>query len=150
MASKYPDPVQGQSISPEVGGAVAPAGVWEHPGNGERAITLADPLFGTTQSQAFKRLGFVYKREAQPEEIKTLPQLAADSRKAEEAQLKGLSARLDNLEGVAEKNKSLEEEVAQLRKEKAEREKADRAKAEKSQKAKTAANSKPKAKKASK
>lgn len=122
---KYDPPQEGVSIAQEKGGKVAPAGVWVHPETGNRAITLEDPLFGSAQSQAFLQAGFQFERPAQPEEIVTLPAVAIAEHNAQSDSMKGLSARLDQLEGVAEKNKALEEEVAQLRKEKEERNMAD-------------------------
>lgn len=122
MANAYPRPQQGQGISREEGGAPVSAGVWEHPESGERAITLDDPLFGNAQSQAFKQVGFVFVRPADPSEIKTMPQLAIDSRAADESNMKGLSARLDKLEGVADENEVLKARVKQLEAEKTARE----------------------------
>lgn len=133
MAQAYPRPQQGQGISKEVGGKEAPAGVWEHPESGQRAITIEDPLFGNAQSQGFKQLGFVFLREAEPEEIKTMPQMAHDTREGDEERFKGLSARLDILQGAHDENVILREEVEQLRKEKAERESKTRLAAEKAQ-----------------
>lgn len=106
-------------------------GWYVHKESGQRIIVQDDPLWRNTQAQAFARLGFVFERDATADEIKTLPELAADTRKAEEGTLKGLSARLDALEGVAQENKSLTDEVAALR-EKLEAEQKAREEAEKS------------------
>lgn len=130
MAETYEKPREGASIDTEYSknknAKVPGSGVYKHPESGQVAIVQGDPLWGNTQAQAFARLGFKFVREANEGEIKTLPELAADSRKAEEGNLKGLSARLDALETVAEDNKTLTNEVAELREKlaKAEEEKA--------------------------
>ncbi len=116
MAEKYQDPEEGVTMDKEYskGGSKIPAaGLYRHP-NGTEAIVTGDPLWGNAQAQAFHRLGFKFVREAKPEEVKTLPELAADSRKAEEGNLKGLAARLDKLEGVASENETLQAEVKKL------------------------------------
>lgn len=107
------------------------SGVYRHPETGREVIVQDDPLYGNAQAQGFVRVGFKFVREAKPEEITTLPELAADSRKAGESDVKGLSARLDKLEEVADENKSLKAEIEELRQEKADREEADRQAAEK-------------------
>lgn len=127
MVQAYPNPQQGQGISKEEGGPLAPAGVWEHPDSGQRAITLEDPLFGNAQSQAFKRLAFKFVRPADPDEIKTMPQLAIDSRAADENNMKGLSARLDKLENVSAENEKLAARVKELEAEKLARDQTDAA-----------------------
>lgn len=140
MAQKtYEDPKEGVSMDREYskkGKNIPHSGVYRHP-NGTVAIVQGDPLWGNTQAQGFARLGFVFEREATEGEIKTLPEIAMDTRKAEEGNLKGLSARLDRLEdanaqseaALAEKleeNKSLAAEVAELRAKLAEAEKAEK------------------------
>jgi len=131
MASeKYETPKEGASMDREYSrnksAKVPGSGVYEHPESGQRAIVQGDPLWGNTMAQGFARLGFKFVREATEDEVKTLPELAMDARKAEEGNLKGLSARLDALETVAEDNKTLTNEVAELREKlaKAEEEKA--------------------------
>lgn len=101
----------------EEGGRDVPgAGLYRHPESGQEAIVIDDPLWGNTQAQAFSRLGFKYVRPAEEGEIKTMPELAMDQRKAEESSLKGLEARIGKLEGVQEENTKLTSEVEQLRK----------------------------------
>lgn len=130
----YEAPKEGVSMDREYSknknAKVPGSGVYRHPESGQVAIVQSDPLWGNTQAQGFARLGFKFEREAREDEIKTLPELAMDSRKAEEGNLKGLSARLDKLETVAEDNKNLTSEVEDLRKKLAEAEEA-RAVAEK-------------------
>jgi hypothetical protein len=132
MASeKYEQPKEGASIdreySKDKNAKVTGAGLYRHP-NGTSAIVQDDPLFGNAQAQAFARLGFVFEREALPGEIKSLPEIAADTRKTEEDSLKGLSARLSALETVAEDNKALKAEIATLRAEKSARDETDKTK----------------------
>lgn len=139
MSEAYRQPKEGVAVDQEYSGRskhakVKGAGWYKHPETGRRAIVQEDPLWGNTQAQAFARLGFKFEREATEDEIKTLPELAAKARENEAGNLKGLEARLEKLEGVAEDNKALEVEVKQLRAEKAEREEADRVAAEKAAK----------------
>lgn len=105
-------------------------GLWVHP-NGTSAITQDDPLFGNAMSQSFKRLGFVWQREALPGEVKQLPELALAARKTEESSVKGLDARLSQLEddaaAKAKENAELNAELVTLRQEKADRDAADAA-----------------------
>lgn len=141
MADKYEIPEEGASIATEYSSKknrkanVPGSGVYRHPESGQEAIVQSDPLWGNTQAQAFARLGFKFVREANEDEIKTLPEIAADSRKAEEGNLKGISARLDALENVAAENKDLTNEVAELREKlaAAEAEKAEAVKAAKAE-----------------
>jgi regulator of replication initiation timing len=111
MATKqYERPREGAAIAREVGGKVAPAGLWRHPQSGQEAIVQEDPLFGNAQAQAFLQTGFEYIRPAEPGEVKTLPELAADTRNEQESNVKGLAARLDLLEDANAKNaKALED-----------------------------------------
>lgn len=115
----YETPKEGVSMDREYSkgknAKVPGSGLYRHPESGEEAIVQSDPLWGNTQAQAFARLGFKFVREATEGEIKTLPEIAMDARREEEGNLKGLSARLDKLEGVAEDNKALTDEVAELR-----------------------------------
>ena len=144
MAEKYEIPEEGASMASEYSSKknrkahVPGSGVYRHPESGQEAIVQSDPLWGNTQAQAFARLGFKFVREATADEVKTLPEIAADTRRAEEGNLKGLSARLDQLEdktakseeALAEKieeNKSLANEVAELREKLAAAEKAEKA-----------------------
>lgn len=131
MSEAYKQPKEGAAIDTEYSGRskhanVPGSGLYRHPESGQEMIVQSDPLWGNTQAQGAARLGFKFVREAHEDEIKTLPELAMDSRKAEEGNLKGLSARLDALETVAEDNKTLTNEVAELREKlaKAEEEKA--------------------------
>lgn len=121
MAQAYPKPQQGKAMSREVGGQVAPAGLWEHPESGQQAITLDDPLFGNAQSQAFLQAGFKFVRDVEPDEIVTLPQLALDQQANDRDALKGVMARVSQLEGVADENESLRKRVRELEAEKAAR-----------------------------
>lgn len=149
MATKqYERPVEGRSISREVGGKVAPAGLWRHPESGQEAIVQeGDPLFGNAQAQAFLQTGFKFVREARPDEIHSLPELAADSRQQEEQVTRGLASRLDRLEDANAQNKvalekavtdnqALADENADLRQKLADAEK--QAKADEKTAAKTA------------
>jgi len=110
----YPKPQAGQAKSREEGGRAAPAGWWVHPETGNRAITLEDPLFGNAQSQAFLQAGFVFERDANPDEVQTLPQLALEQNHADRENFKGLSARMSALEGVADENAALKRRIAEL------------------------------------
>lgn len=120
MSEAYKQPKEGAAIDTEYSGRskhanVPGSGVYRHPESGQELIAQSDPLWGNTQAQGAARLGFKFVREAREGEVKTLPELAMDTRKAEEGSLKGLSARLDALETVAEDNKALTNEVAELR-----------------------------------
>jgi hypothetical protein len=64
MAKTYSQPKEGRALAQEEGGR-GKAGVYRHPESGQ-------DLFGNTQGDALARLGFVWVREAQPEEIKTV------------------------------------------------------------------------------
>lgn len=136
MAKDYEDPKPGAAIDGEYSrrskhANVPGSGVYEHPESGQRAIVQGDPLWGNTQAQGFARLGFKFVREATEDEVKTLPELAMDSRKAEEGTLKGITARLDQMDSkVADtlaENKALTDEVSELREKLAEAEKAKEA-----------------------
>lgn len=81
-----------------------PAGVYVHPGSGEELIVRYDPLLGNTQAEAAIRVGFVWKRDVKPDEVKELAtpslQHAADegARTGESGAMKGVQSRLDALE----------------------------------------------------
>lgn len=132
MAEKYEIPEEGASMTTEYSSRknrarnVPGSGLYRHPESGQEAIVQSDPLWGNTQAQAFARLGFKFVREANEGEVKTLPEIAMDTRRADEGNLKGLSARLDALEDANAKsdealkqktaeNKDLAKEVADLR-----------------------------------
>lgn len=137
MAQAYPQPKQGASITREEGGKVAPAGLYRHP-NGAEQIVTEDPLYGNAQAQAFLRLGFEFVRPAEPGEIKSLPELHMEANRAEAESLKGLAARVGQLEGVADENTKLKAQIAAMEAEKAERDAKDAedaAKAKEDQKA---------------
>lgn len=91
------------------------AGLYRHPETGAEAITQYDPLFGNAQSEAFIRVGFERVGDAPEGSVKTILELATEgsAEKAvasdRDALLKGALARLDNLEGAAEENKTLKE-----------------------------------------
>lgn len=124
----YEIPVEGASMSTEYSknknAKVPGSGVYRHPESGQEAIVQSDPLWGNTQAQAFARLGFKFVREAKVGEIQTLPELAMEARSADAETNKGILARLNALEGVAEDNKSLATEVADLKEKLAAEEKA--------------------------
>lgn len=108
-------------------------GLYRHP-NGQEAIVIDDPLWGNTQAQAFSRLGFEFVRDVEPDEIVTLPEMAMNTREAEQSNLKGLTARMESLEREAAQKSELEKEVAELRAQLAEKQEAEdvaKAKAEK-------------------
>lgn len=130
MAKDYPQPQKGASMAREEGGKSAPAGLYRHP-NGNEAIVTEDPLFGNAQAQGFLRLGFEFVRPAEPGEIKSLPEMHMEANKAEADSLKGITARLNVLEDVADENTKLKAQVAALEAEKAERAQADAEAAEK-------------------
>jgi hypothetical protein len=96
-------------------------GLYRHP-NGEEAIVIDDPLWGNTMAQGFTRLGFKFVRDVEPDEVKTLPEMAMDKTEAAAGDLKGLNARMALLEKEAEKKTELENEVAKLRAELAQKE----------------------------
>lgn len=146
MAEKYEIPEEGASMSTEYSSKknrkanVPGSGLYRHPESGQEAIVQSDPLWGNTQAQAFARLGFKFVREATAGEVKTLPEIAMDTRKADEGNLKGLAARLDALEDSnaksdealkqkTEENKDLAAEVAALREQLAAAEKAEKSSA---------------------
>lgn len=96
-----------QGNTGQVGGDKAPRkeGVYRHKITGAEVITQHDPVFGDGQSRAAERAGFVFVREADPSEKKTLGAPSADfenrSARPMEAQAaynKGLEARLNALE----------------------------------------------------
>lgn len=102
--------------APEDGG-LGRAGLYRHPESGQEMHTLSDPLFGEAQSNAAVQLGFVRIRDSKPEEVKTVLDFNVAAKAVEADSLKGLSARMAQLEGVADRNKELEAEVEKLRKE---------------------------------
>lgn len=109
--------------APEEGG-LGQAGLYQHPeaidqstGKLAEMVTKWDPLFGDAQSNAAERLGFVRIGDA-PEGYEKPIDLAQLTRTAGETDnLKGLSARVSQLEGVAERNKELEAEILRLQEE---------------------------------
>jgi len=102
-------------LGPEEGG-VGKAGLYRHPESGEEMHTLSDPLFGEAQSNAAVRLGFVRVRDSKPEELHTVELDAVGRVAADTDSLKGVNARLNQMEGVFERNKELEKELEKLRK----------------------------------
>lgn len=78
------------------------AGVYEHKtaknpdGTPVQLITQHDALLGDGQSRAAERSGFVYVRDVEPGEVKTLGMASAQQGKSED--LKGVLARLNALE----------------------------------------------------
>jgi hypothetical protein len=117
-------PVQGVGQMAEVAGntgqvggnpGLRPAGLYRHPQSGEEAVTFSDPLYGDAQSRAFERVGFEYIGPAPEGYVKTLGVPSASHEKqperAQEAQaeeLKGLRARLNQLEAAEATRKSQE------------------------------------------
>lgn len=120
---KYKDPQQGVSVTQEDGG-VGKAGLYRHP-NGREAICTWDPLFGNTQANAFERLGFVWVRDVEPDEIKQIDLTAIAANAQEQDGMRGINARVRMLEDVHEQNKLLEQENQKLREEMAEKNKTD-------------------------
>lgn len=114
------------------------AGVYEHPETGKQIITLFDPLFGNVQSEGVARLGFVRVRDAEPEEVKSLVEANLEEKNKDNADYKGLAARLSQLESVQAQNVTLQAEVDALRKEKLDREGREVPSAAEDQSAKTA------------
>lgn len=102
-------------LGPEEGG-VGKAGLYRHPESGEEMHTLSDPLFGEAQSNAAVRLGFVRVRDSKPEELHSVELDAVGRAATDTDSLKGLSARVNALEGVQEENKRLTKELEDLRK----------------------------------
>lgn len=82
----------------------AGAGVYEHPtavdenGNPQQIITLHDPLFGDAQSEGVVRLGFVFKRPATAEDVKTIIGNAKDAKEYEKSHDASVTSRVDQLE----------------------------------------------------
>lgn len=149
MPKQYERPVEGRAISREVGGKVAPAGLWRHKESGQEAIVQDDPLFGNAQAQAFLQTGFEFVRPAEPGEVKTLPELQAEVRNESESNVKGLSARLDLLENsnaktqealdaASEENRKLAEDNAKLREDLAQAQKVAKSEDKAAAKAETA------------
>jgi hypothetical protein len=116
IASSKPGKTREKTVGTE-----HPAGVYQHEsakdaeGNPVQVITLEDPLYGNTQSEAFVRVGFRRVRDAKPDEIKTLPQLSFERKERTEEGDK--DARLTKVELEQERSKSarLEEELAKAR-----------------------------------
>lgn len=115
----YKKPQEGAAKTTEYSGGknahVEGSGLYRHPESGEEAFVLGDPLWGNTQAQAFSRLGFKFIRPLEDGDVKTLPEMAMDNKAASDADMKGLNARLAQLEADVEKKSDLEKEVAQLR-----------------------------------
>ena len=103
------------AVSQEEGG-LGEAGLYRHPESGQEMITLSDPLFGEAQSNAAVRLGFVRVRDSRPDEIHNIAMDAITASQGETDSLKGVTARVNALEGVAEKNKDLERQLEEYRK----------------------------------
>lgn len=133
--TEYGQVEEGKSLSREVTrknrklANIPGAGVYRHKESGQEAIVIEDPLWGNTQAQAFAQVGFEYVRPAEEGEIKTMPEMAAADRSAQDSSLKGLEARIGQLEGVRDENQRLKDEVEQLRREKKERDEAEAEKA---------------------
>lgn len=91
----------------QVGGSkvARKAGLYRHPLTGAELITQHDPLYGDGQSRAAERVGFVFVREVEPDEIKTLgtpsqshaeqPERAVETSSAELAELRARLAALE-------------------------------------------------------
>ena len=85
------------------------AGLYRHPETGAEAITTSDRIFGEAQSEAFVRLGFVRVGDAPEGSIKDIIINAEPERVYNSNTVESDRARLDALE------------LAELRREKAER-----------------------------
>lgn len=100
-------------VTAEVGGK-GTAGLYEHPASGEQMATFSDPLFGEAQSNAAVQLGFVrigdvpegYAHYVDISEL-TRDQGSTDS-------MKGLTARMNQLETVQSDNDKLKAQIAEL------------------------------------
>lgn len=114
-------------------GGLGVAGLYRHPeaknpdGSPCEMITQYDPLFGNTQSNAAVRLGFVRVGDAPEGAVKTIESFSQAADEKERDSLKGLNARLDKMEKVAEENDKLRQQVADLEAEKKARAEADEA-----------------------
>lgn len=103
----------GKPLAREEGGrGVQATALYRHP-NGQEAIVQYDPLFGNAQANAFERLGYVFVREARPEEVKTIPELVTA-----EMQKDGGAGNLAALTAsIVEQNKLLAGELNKQREE---------------------------------
>ncbi len=106
------------------------AGLYRHPETGNEVITLSDPLFGDAQSEGIVRLGFVRVGDAPEGSIKTIIDTNQNSRLYNSNTVADDKARLDQLE------------LAELRREKREREEAENATAEEAKAAEAEAKAK--------
>jgi hypothetical protein len=109
--------------APEDGG-IGKAGLYRHPeaidqstGKPAEMVTLWDPLFGDAQSNAAERLGFERVGDAPEGYVKHIDLAQVNRAAGDTDNLKGLSARVSQLEGVAERNKELEKEILRLQEE---------------------------------
>lgn len=139
MSKAYPMPKQGVDKTVEEGGS-GEAGLYRLP-NPDRSdpdpwaknpdgsyieqITLYDELIGNTQSNAAMRLGFVRVGDAPEGSIKTIASFSQEADAKENASNKGILARLEKVEGIVDENTKLKQQVADLLKEKEEREAKD-------------------------
>jgi len=101
---------------------VSPAGLYKHPDSGEELITKDHPLFGNAQSEGAVRAGFEYVRAVDTSEVKSIVEQVLESKVAASDDLRGLSARLRELEDTKKVNEAERNELEQLRAEKAHRE----------------------------
>lgn len=113
-------PKQGVAKMPEVSGNTGQVGgsstelqggVYQHPETKEEIIALTDPITGDAQARGYVRAGFVWVRDVKPGEVKEVGLPASEDfasqpeRKLESDtdMLKGLRARLAQLEAAEQK-----------------------------------------------
>lgn len=104
MANKYDPPKEGVSMTIEknTGAQLGVAGLYRHPESGQEEILITDPLYGDPQVKAYTRIGFVFVREATPDEVKAIAITPASGASIND--LKGLQARIDLLENEKREN----------------------------------------------
>lgn len=106
--------------APEEGGK-GKEGLYRHPeaidtatGKPAELVALSDPLFGNSTADAAVQIGFEYVGPVPEGYVKKLDLQTAEANSGQADSLKGLTARMNQLEGVAERNKELEAQVLQL------------------------------------
>jgi hypothetical protein len=121
MSHQYKFPKQGESISKEDGGKGSQAtfALYRHPDTEKEVIVQYHPLFGNSQANAFEQVGYEFVREAEPSEVTSVELTALDVAANSGDAMKGLNARVAMLEGVAEQNKVLEQQLADIKNERA-------------------------------
>src|SRR4051794_5912502 len=111
--SDYKAPSKGVSRASEYSDSLpTPGGLYRHPQSGAEVVTLSDPLYGDTQSEAFVRLGFERVGDAPEGYVKSVvaPSEAWEDRpkanKADADDMKGLLARVNAVEAENARLKS--------------------------------------------